>query len=75
VCAASRNIRGRDVVLSETKQTRTEREKKGGEQGERIKAKPNKRLTGHDAAARALKDGQGKFPEKLPSAQVGIPHP
>lgn len=42
--------------------------------GEKIKAKPNKCLTGHKAA-RALKGGQGKSPEKLPSTQIGIPPP
>lgn len=69
VCVASRNVRGQDAILSETKKTRTERVKKT------VKANPNNCLAGHDAAARALKGSQGKFPEKLPSAQVGIPHP
>ena len=57
------------------KQNRQELKGKKKRKKKKIKAKPNKCLTGHDAAARALKGGQGKFPEKFPSAQVGIPHP
>lgn len=63
------------------KQNRRELKGKRGEKKtrkrkrEKIEAKPNKCLTGHGAAVRALKSSQGKFPEKPPSAQVGIPHP
>lgn len=55
MCVASRNVRGQGVILSETKQTRTEKEKKKKRENgkkKKIKAKPNKCLRGQHAAAR-----------------------
>lgn len=43
MCVASRNVRGQGVILSETKQTRTEKEKKKG--GEKREEKENKSQT------------------------------